>query len=283
MAFALLHNGTTAQPVVSAISAPIAVANPNEPTGQHLTLTTDPTCAPPRPPGSLHGSAPEPPSETNVSLCSAPGPHEAPTITEQPASCVCCSSTAPPALFPPELGVFAPHSRNAQRGRARRTASLYPSSRPVKQAQLTLGLAACAAHKLCMPAAGAARSLAPPRRGLAARPSFPASPASGNIDDGLDECQAGARLCLHGHAPRRRGARAPARRRMVISWTTRDAGAPVVQWTANAATLPYFPNSAVGSGTTYTPADLCGGLECAPGAARAAPGPPAPAAVGAAC
>ncbi len=53
MAFALLHNGTTAQPVVSAISAPIAVANPNEPTGQHLTLTTDPTCAPPRPPGSL--------------------------------------------------------------------------------------------------------------------------------------------------------------------------------------------------------------------------------------
>jgi len=65
--------------------------------------------------------------------------------------------------------------------------------------------------------------------------------------------------------------RAPARRRMVISWTTRDAGAPVVQWTTNAATLPYFPNSAVGSGTTYTPADLCGGLECAPGAPPAAP------------
>lgn len=46
MAFALLHNGTTSSPAVSAISAPIAVANPNEPTGEHLTLTTDPACAP---------------------------------------------------------------------------------------------------------------------------------------------------------------------------------------------------------------------------------------------
>ena len=45
MAFALLHNGTTSSPVVSGISAPIAVANPNEPTGEHLTLTTDPACA----------------------------------------------------------------------------------------------------------------------------------------------------------------------------------------------------------------------------------------------
>ena len=45
MAFALLHNGTTSSPVVSGISAPVAVANPNEPTGEHLTLTTDPACA----------------------------------------------------------------------------------------------------------------------------------------------------------------------------------------------------------------------------------------------
>lgn len=48
---------------------------------------------------------------------------------------------------------------------------------------------------------------------------------------------------------------------MVISWTTRDAGTPVVQWTADATTLPFFPNSAPGSTTTYTPADLCGGLD----------------------
>ena len=48
---------------------------------------------------------------------------------------------------------------------------------------------------------------------------------------------------------------------MVISWTTRDAGAPVVQWTADATTLPFFPSSAPGSTTTYTPADLCGGLD----------------------
>lgn len=45
MVFALVHNGTSAAPVVSAISAPITVANPNEVTGQHLTLTTDPGCA----------------------------------------------------------------------------------------------------------------------------------------------------------------------------------------------------------------------------------------------
>ena len=48
---------------------------------------------------------------------------------------------------------------------------------------------------------------------------------------------------------------------MVISWTTRDAGTPGVQWTADATTLPFFPNSAPGSTTTYTPADLCGGLD----------------------
>ena len=53
----------------------------------------------------------------------------------------------------------------------------------------------------------------------------------------------------------------PPRRQMVISWTTRDAGSPVVQWTADATTLPFFPNSALGSTTTYTPADLCGGLD----------------------
>ncbi|KAK9834311.1 hypothetical protein WJX81_005574 [Elliptochloris bilobata] len=92
MVFALVHSGTTASPVVSAISAPIAVANPNEPTGQHLTLTTDPA-------------------------------------------------------------------------------------------------------------------------------------------------------------------------QMIISWTTRDVGSPIVQWTADPASLPFFPNTAAGSSTTYGAADLCGGLD----------------------
>ena len=52
-----------------------------------------------------------------------------------------------------------------------------------------------------------------------------------------------------------------AHRQMVISWTTRDPGAPLVQWTADPTTLPFFPNSAAGASTTYKASDLCGGLD----------------------
>ena len=48
---------------------------------------------------------------------------------------------------------------------------------------------------------------------------------------------------------------------MTISWTTRDPGAPLVQWTADPTTLPFFPNSAAGASTTYKASDLCGGLD----------------------
>lgn len=48
---------------------------------------------------------------------------------------------------------------------------------------------------------------------------------------------------------------------MTISWTTRDPGAPLVQWTADPTTLPFFPNSTAGASTTYKASDLCGGLD----------------------
>lgn len=47
----------------------------------------------------------------------------------------------------------------------------------------------------------------------------------------------------------------------MISWTTRDPGAPLVQWTADPATLPFFPSTAVGTSTTYKASDLCGGQD----------------------
>ena len=192
MAFALLHNGTTSSPVVSGISAPIAVANPNEPTGEHLTLTTDPACA-------LWKGVP-----MRFALYSA----------QSSVLLVCPAAAATDRAWEHQRTCASSGSRCSWLTR------FACCCKPVGALPNLSGN--WGKNSIC--SCSYAHAIVPPR-----------------------DCMGpGASRQIYDLGAAQRAA-PPPRRQMVISWTTRDAGSPVVQWTADATTLPYSPTARPGN------------------------------------